>query len=246
MKGLSFTGAGILAAAALFGGCDMAMSHLGGQATDEWTRTYPLTASGEIQVVNTNGRIEIEPGDGSTVEVRAERIAKAATDDAARELLPRIKIGETVKPDHVRIETERMSGVTIGINIEVRYHVKAPKGAFVHAENTNGQVTVSGMSGKVSAETTNGAVVVDMAGVTDKIEASTTNGAVTLTLPSDAKGDLSANVTNGAISVTGLKLETTEQSRRHIEGKLNGGGPSIDLHTTNGAVRLRAKGAGAS
>jgi hypothetical protein len=242
---LSFAGM-VVAAAVLAAGCDMAMGHLGGTATDEWTRSYPLTRGGELQIVNTNGRIEIEPSDGSTVDVRAERIAKAATDDGAREILPRIKISETVKPDHVTLETERLSGVMIGVNMEVRYHVKAPKDAFVHVRNTNGQVTVNGMTGKLSAETTNGAVVAEMAAVTAKIEASTTNGSVTLTLPADAKGDLTASVTNGGISVTGLKLETTEQSRRRIEGRLNGGGPSIDVHTTNGAVRIRAKGAAGS
>lgn len=227
-------------------GCDMAIGHLMGSATDEWTRSYPLSSGGEVEIINRNGRIEFEGTDGTTVEVHAERIAKASSDDAAREILPRIKINDKATPDHVTIETEKLTGVVIGVNFEVRYHVKAPRGAFVHATNTNGQVSVSGMSGKVTAETTNGSVVVDAGAVTAKIEISTTNGAVTLDLPADAKADLTASVTNGAISVSGLKLETTEQSRRHVEGKINGGGPLIDAHTTNGAVRIRAKGSSTS
>ena len=101
----------------------VARGSLSAQATDEWTHTYPLTAGGEVQIVNTNGRIEVEGVDGSTVEVRAERIARGATDAAARELLPRIVIKEDVKPDRVTIETERMSGIMIGAGFEVRYHV---------------------------------------------------------------------------------------------------------------------------
>lgn len=236
----------LLLLASVAAGCDMAMSHLMGSARDEWTHTYPLASGGEVEIINSNGRIEFEGTDGATVEVRAERIAKASSDDSAREILPRIKISEKAKPDHVTIETEKLGGVMIGANFEVRYHVKAPRGAFVHASNTNGQVSVSGMSGKITAETTNGAVVVDVAGVTAKIEVSTTNGAVTVDLPADAKADLTASVTNGAISVSGLKLETTEQSRRRVEGKINGGGPLIDAHTTNGAVRIRAKGSSTS
>ena len=65
---------------------------LTGQATDEWTKTYPLTRGGEVRIVNTNGKVEIEGVDGSTVEVHAVRIAKAATDEGARQLLPRISI----------------------------------------------------------------------------------------------------------------------------------------------------------
>jgi hypothetical protein len=218
------------------------VGNLSGRATDEWTRSYPLAAGGQVEITNTNGAIEFEPIDGSTVEVRAERIAKATSDDAARELLPRIAISENVTTKHVAIKTEGLGGMMIGASVEVRYHVKAPRTAAIRASNTNGQITINGMGGKIAAHTTNGAVVMDLAAVADKIEASTTNGAVTLTLSPDAKADISASVTNGGISVTGLKLETTEQSRRKLEGKINGGGPSVELHTTNGGVRVRAKG----
>jgi hypothetical protein len=62
-------------------------------------------------------------------------------------------------------------------------------------------------------------------------------------VPESAKADISASCTNGGISVTGVKLEISEQSRRRLEGKLNGGGTPIELHTTNGGVRLRSKAA---
>ncbi len=62
-----------------------------------------------------------------------------------------------------------------------------------------------------------------------------------MTVPDSAKADISASCTNGGISVSGVRLEVSEQSRRHLEGKMNGGGTSIELHTTNGGVRLRSK-----
>src|SRR4051812_19624122 len=96
----------VLSVAILVTGCDMSIGHLTGRATDEWTRRYPLSPGGEIRVVNTNGRIEVEPGEGAEVEVRAERIARAATDAGARELLPRITIKEDIAPDRISIQTE--------------------------------------------------------------------------------------------------------------------------------------------
>src|SRR5437899_831609 len=102
-------------------GCDMSIGNLTGRATDEWTHRYPLAPGGEVRVVNTNGRIEVEPGEGTEVEIHAERIALAATDTGARELLPRITIKEDVAPDRVSIQTERMSGIMIGAAFEVRY-----------------------------------------------------------------------------------------------------------------------------
>jgi len=251
----------LLPVALVLAGCDLSLGHLTARATDEWTRSYPLDAGGEVRIVNTNGKIEIEGTDGSTVEVRAEKIARGATDAAARELLPRIAIKEDIKPDRVWLETERMSGIMIGAAFEVRYHVRAPKRAVVNITNTNGQVALSALDGKVRAQTTNGGVngrnlsggvdarstnggvTIDMASVgPDSITLRTTNGGVTLTLPDRAKANLTASCTNGGINVSSLEnLEISEQSRRRLEGRLNGGGTSIEVRTTNGGIRVRPR-----
>jgi hypothetical protein len=251
----------LLPVALVLSACDMSLAHLTARATDEWNRSYPLAPGGEVRIVNTNGKIEIEGVDGSTVEVRAERIARGATDTAARELLPRIVIKEDVTPDRVSLETERMSGILIGVSFEVRYHVRAPKDAVVKVTNTNGQVALTTLSGDVTAQTTNGGVngkalsgavdarstnggvTIDMASVgSGRIAMRTTNGGVTLTLPETAKADISASCTNGGINVNSLdKLEITESSRRKLEARLNGGGAPIELRTTNGGIRVRPR-----
>ena len=245
----------------LLAGCDLSLGHLTARATDEWSRSYPLEAGGEIRIVNTNGKIEIEGTDGSTVEVKAEKIARGATDTAARELLPRIVIKEDIKPDRVSLETERMSGIMIGAAFEVRYHVRAPKNAVVNITNTNGQVALAALTGKVRAQTTNGGVngrnltggvdarstnggvTIDMASIgPDSISLRTTNGGVTLTLPDGAKANLTASCTHGGINVSALdNLEISEQSRRRLEGRLNGGGTAIEVRTTNGGIRVRPR-----
>ena len=253
----------LLPLAAVLAGCDMSsFAHLTAKASDEWTRSYPLSAGGEVRIVNTNGRIDVEGVDGSTVEVRAERIARGATDAAARELLPRIVIKEEKKPDLVSLETERMSGIMFGAAFEVRYHVRAPKNAEINVTNTNGQVALTALDGKVRAHTTNGGVngkslgggvdarstnggvTIDMASVgADNISLRTTNGGVTLTLPDGAKATLSASCTNGGINVSSLEnLDVSDQSRRRLEARLNGGGTAIELRTTNGGIRVRPRG----
>lgn len=238
--------------------CDMSLGNLSERATDEWTHTYPLSAGGEVHIANTNGRVEIEGVDGSTVEVRAERIAKGSTEAAAKELLPRIVIKEDATPDRVSVETEKMSGIMIGASTEVRFHVKAPRNAVFTITNTNGLITLKDITGRVSAHTTNGgvrgnalsggvdarttngSVTIDLASVgADKIYLGAVNGGVTLGVPETAKADVLATCTNGGVNVSGVKLEISEQSRRRVEGKMNGGGTSIELSTVNGGVRLR-------
>ncbi len=234
------------------------------RASDEWTRSYPLTPDGEVRIVNGNGRIDVEGVDGEQVEVRAERIARAATDAAARELLPRISIKEDVRPDRIAIETERLGGILIGVSVEVRYRVRVPKAALVRARTANGEIAVDALGGRLVATTVNGGitgrdlgggvearvvngpVTIDIRSVgTDPIDLRTVNGTVQLTLPDTAKANVSANCTNCAITVSDLTLDLMgEQSRRRVRGRLNGGGTPIDLATTIGTIRIARRPSG--
>src|SRR5262249_4446774 len=139
----------VVPAALAASACGMSLGNLTGRATEEWTHTYPLAAGGEVRIANQNGKIDIERVDGNTVEVHAEKIAKSATDDAARELLPRIKINETSSSDRVSVETEHMGGIMIGAGYEVRYKVKAPRAAVINATSSNGVITLANLSGNV-------------------------------------------------------------------------------------------------
>ena len=56
--------------------------------------------------------------------------------------------------------------------------------------------------------------------------------------PADAKASISASVTNGGIDTSGLAIETTQSSRRRLEGRLNGGGAPIQIEGTNGGIRI--------
>jgi hypothetical protein len=241
--------------------CNASVGSLTGRATDEWTRSYPLEASGEMQITNTNGRIEIEGVDGSMVEVRAERIARATTDALARELLPRIEISERATPTLVQIETKRLSGIIIGASVEVRYHVRVPKTALVRARTANGMMaaeslrgrlvanTVNGsisgreLSGGVEARAVNGPVEIEMGAVgEDPIDLRTTNGTIQLKLPQNAKVNLSASCVNGVIDMSALTLDLMgEQSRRRVRGRMNGGGTPIELNTVNGKIVVSAR-----
>ena len=249
-----------LVAGLLAGGCHAGVGELAGRATDEWVRSYDLRPDGEIQVSVTNGTIELQGYEGRTVEVRAERTARGVSDEAARELVSRIAISEDVTPDRVAIRTEGISGLLIGASYQVKYHVRAPHAVVARLRATNGLITAKAFTGHLIATSTNGGIVGEALG--GKLEARTTNGnvqigleavspggvslrttngRVELAVPAAAKADLSAECRNGAVSVEGLALETFgEQSRRAVNGRLNGGGAPIDVETTNGAIRIRA------
>jgi hypothetical protein len=257
----AWIGAILLAAAAVFGACNGSLGGLTARASDEWTRSYPLAGDGEVQITNRSGSIEVEGVESATVDVRAERIARAATDAAARELLPRIEIKEDIQPNRVALETDRLNGIVIGVSIEVKYHVRLPNLALVRARMTNGDIAASALAGRLVAATTNGAitgrnlsggvearavngaVTIDLRSLAgEPIDLRTVNGALELTLPENARANLSATVANGVIDTTGLVLELMgEQTRRRVRGRLNGGGAPIELATTNGPIRVAVR-----
>jgi DUF4097 and DUF4098 domain-containing protein YvlB len=252
-------------------GCDIAVgSHGGfdfgvpaGQATDQWTRSYPLTPGGRIEIINVNGKIEAEPTDGSSVEVFAVRSAKAPSEEAAKELLGKIEMREEVGDNRVRIEVRspRTNGPS---GQEIKWTVKVPRGVAVDLRTVNGGVRLTRLEGEVRARSTNGGITgiglvatsVDAAvtngGVDIELANAVTsgsfdleavNGGVSIRLPADSKADITGRAVNGGVSTSDLALETVgEQSRRRLYAKLNGGGAKISLETVNGGVRIQRAG----
>ena len=227
---------------------------LAGRATDEWVRTYTLAAGGEVQIGGSSGSVDVQGVDGDTVEVRAERIARAATDEAAREILPRIIIKEEASASKIVLRTEPLGGIVIGVSVEVRYKVRAPRAATIRIRSGNGAVDVRGVAGRVLVNSSNGMVTAaDLGGGVeirsvngnakivlasvgaDLIDVRVINGGLTLTLPGDASANLLATCTNGSIDVSALNLDHMgEQTPRRVRGRLNSGGTPIELSTVNG------------
>ncbi len=206
----------------------------------------------------------MEPAAGESVEVVAEKSVRAASVEAAKDALNRIEIQESVSPDNVKIETkvQRSTGSFFGgMNQEVHYKVKVPPALEVRVTTVNGGIELSGLKGRVTAEatnggvrardvsgpidasTTNGGVEVELTRVTESgAKLGCTNGGIKLTLPSDAKATISARITNGGINTSGVNIETTgENSRRRLDGRMNGGGPRIDIEGTNGGIRIASR-----
>lgn len=249
-----------LAALPVLGACHLSISNQA-EARSEWTKDYTLAAGASLEIRNTNGQIEVEAVDGNTVSILAERIARAATDQAAKDAAESLEIRDTVSDGGVVIDARTsMSGIVLGGSRQVKFHIKAPKATRLRLSNTNGAIDVratsgalnlsttngrirgAGLTGPARAETTNGDVDLDFVVMpAGGITAETTNGAVVIRLPTDARARIEARVTNGGIDADGLPLDVTEQSRRRLSATMNGGGPEIRVDTTNGGVRIRAR-----
>lgn len=236
-----------------------------GKAQETWTRSYKLAPGGRLELINTNGKISAEPAEGDSVEVSGVRTAKASSDEAAKELLGKVEMREEVGPSSVRIEvrTPRFSGMS-GHSVE--WTVKVPRGVNVDLRTVNGGVRLKGLQGDIAAKTTNGGVegtgIISQnvqatavnggieiefgapLGADGKIEFETVNGGVEIGLPSESKATISARCVNGGVRVNDLDVKkntegTSErESKRRLDGTLNGGGARVTLSTVNGGVTL--------
>lgn len=115
-------------------------------------------------------------------------------------------------------------------------HVKGD----VNASTTNGGLQLNELAGAVHAQTTNGGVHISLAG--DRWQGSglfarSTNGAITLKAPDRFAAHLVADTTNGGISV-GFPITVQGKIGKHLDTVVNGGGPTVQLETTNGGVSI--------
>ena len=252
----------LLVAAVAAQGCDIVTAELRHSETAEWRKTYELQPGGRVEIINVNGKIEVEPSSGNAVEVVAKKTAKGPTPEAAKENLNRVEIVDASTSTSIRVETkvQRGGGWLNHGNANVTYTVKVPANAelkfatvnggvelrgvsgVIDAETTNGGVVARNVSGYITASTTNGGVDVDIAKLDERgARLECTNGGLKLRLPTDAKATISASITNGGIDTSGLQLETQESTRRRLQARLNGGGPPINIEGTNGGIHIAAR-----
>lgn len=245
------------------GGCEMMIAGPRAQATDLWEKTYQVAPTATLEIENTNGAIDVRTHDAPTILVKAHRTARAVSEQGARELLARTKLEESASADLVRLVTPRNQGLSMGQHVEVRYEITLPATLAVTLTTVNGKVELEGVTGAVALETVNGGI--EARGVTglrkaetvngsirlglgnlpsQGVRIETVNGSVSVTMPTALGADVSVRTVNGGITVDGFgAVQEAERKRRHYEGKLNGGGPTVRVETVNGGVTVSAKAA---
>ena len=256
-------GALLLPLALASGGCEMMIAGPRAQASDLWEKTYQVSPTARLEIENTNGAIEVRTHEAATIVVKAKRTARAVSEQGARELLSRTTLEQSASADLVRLVTPRNQGLSMGQHIEIRYEILLPATLGLTLTTVNGKVAVDGVTGAVSletvngsieahevrglrkAETVNGSIALDLAGLPSQgVRVETVNGGVTVHMPAAVAADVSVRTVNGGISVDGFgTVQDAERKRRHYEGKLNGGGPTLRVETVNGGVSVTASAA---
>ena len=212
-----------------------------------------------------NGRIVVSSWDQPRVRIHAVRKAES------REVLDKVVVDVRGGGGDLSIVSKMPSKGESGFldflfgdggNASIDYELTVPRTGDVKVENTNGSITLTDVSGRIelsttngrieavrcsgtiNASTTNGSIRAELLQVSSgkAMEFETTNGSISVTVPPSFAATVDADTTNGSIK-TDLPVTTRSFSRRELRGTLNGGGPQLSLHTTNGSIEIRSNAA---
>jgi DUF4097 and DUF4098 domain-containing protein YvlB len=200
-----------------------------------------------------NGSVTVTGSSRSDVMVQARVMSSAATTAEARDLAKQV----TVSLENGRL---RASGPTTARRQSwwVSYRVQVPTNYDLTLDASNGSVAVTGVRGNIDAETANGSIrLTDLGGRVrartsngsthvqvsgakwdgEGLSVVTSNGSARLDLPQNFSAELAVSTNNGGINID---FPVTVQGRlgRSVETTLGSGGPTLEVRTSNGSVRV--------
>jgi hypothetical protein len=114
-------------------------------------------------------------------------------------------------------------------------HIENVKGA-TYARVDSGGIEAHNISGSIDAETDSGGIHLSQTSAAP-IRAKADSGGVSVRLASNAGYDINVESESGNVSVPEISTQG-EISRHHVEGKVRGGGPMVNIHVDSGNVSI--------
>jgi len=178
----------------------------------------------------SDGLVEIENPAGSVRVIGWSKAEVAVTGTVGRRA--RLNLRGDGRRTHVEVEVE---GNPHAAQSDIEVHV--PAGSRVSVESFASSITVSEVTGPVTAETVNGAVSVS--GSVKEVSAESVNGAVDV---SGAPTRVHAGTVNGALTVRGARGEV-EVNTVNGELRVVAGGPiqRAHLESVSGSIRFEGE-----
>lgn len=154
----------------------------------------PLSSGSDFEATTHNGSITINGADTTDCSLKATIIARAMTEEKARELAEE-KVKVTLEPSGsglvVKIDKPKhLRNCSVSVNLDI----KIPNQANLELHTHNGAVRITDINGQIDATTHNGKIIAEK--VSDKIELITHNGRIEC---QDVSGNTKLRTHNGKI-----------------------------------------------
>jgi DUF4097 and DUF4098 domain-containing protein YvlB len=193
-----------------------------------------------------------------SISIRAVRPSEWRNNLGARFALkvPRSAILDRIVTTNGPIRTEECAGPARLRTSNGSIHVQSFRGR-IDAQTSNGAIDLTDVEGDATLHTSNGRIRAGR--LKGNVDAGTSNGPIDLDLPGQLAKDVRAHTSNGAITVhlqeplnarvlaqtsnssirTDFDVRMSGEFTKHrLEGIVGDGGPTIDLSTSNGSIRI--------
>jgi hypothetical protein len=139
------------------------------------------------------------------------------------------------------IDAERFTGSGILRTSNGRIHGDSIHGSLeARTSNASIDLTVAEADPEhpLILNSSNGSITLNLQSwKNNSIRANTSNSGINVRLPEPVNANVHASTSNGSIN-TDYEVTTSRISKNVLEGRIGSGGPSIDLETSNGSIRL--------
>lgn len=209
--------------------------------------SFSASPGGGLQVKTDAGKINVTTHNNPTILVKVE-IDGQDQDDFSVEFIPKNGNLQIIGDRYNKNNNWRWSKqlrVSFNITVPSKYNVQlSTAGGSLRIEDlignvdihtSGGSIDLGNISGDVQAKTSGGTI--KAGNINGNVLLYTSGGSIEATLPAQIRVDLKASTSGGRVSSD--FLVNGEISKRKIEGKINGGGPKLILHTSGGSVKIR-------
>lgn len=231
----------VMLIACLISGC---MGNFKAEVREEKSWTLDAKNLTALNISNTNGNISIIGSATDQIHIKAQKIIRANTEQAASDYLKKVVIQVKPNDDVLRIYHE-IPKLTMNYTININYDITCPSsfgGKMVTTNGnisinslqddlttttTNGTITLKNVSGELDVKTTNGNINVGAAQIGSQNSFTTTNGSISLKIL-EKMASLTSTTTNGSINLqlptdfSGFIKANTINGRVESDFKQNG------------------------
>ena len=227
--------------------------------TDKIEKTYTFDIDGKVSLSNINGDVFITACDCKKLTLSA--LITASDQETRDRISLKIKANESSFSVETKYAERDKEWHRKDRQSEVVFHLSVPKGANLNdIELVNGDLDISGVTGKLNADLVNGRLSSDGLTSDTKIEMvngninlsfknlnnaknvdlEAVNGDIIVSLPSNASAKISAETVSGRISNEfGLKVNKGQWVGSDMNGTIGDGRVDIKMENVNGRIALQ-------
>jgi DUF4097 and DUF4098 domain-containing protein YvlB len=176
------------------------------EATERFSRKIPLGTSGQFELSNQAGDIQITGGGGSEVLVEAVKRGHAESESESQRQLAAVEIEVVEGAGRAEVRTVYRRGYGRA-RVSVDYTVTVPVATQLTVKSVSGDATVKGIKGNVHIESVSGDVNVDAASRTATVKSVSGN---VLIVSAGTGGELTASSVSGSLQARNVKTDVLD------------------------------------